>query len=115
MNVFTTVVTDIGKVGEKVVHIIGDVVTEGEKVIKVIETAEKLSPQFKADLQTLVNDVKPIASAFAPALAAGGSNVVIDVTALIAVAPQLIELVKDFLSFVPSIEAAFGEVVSDLK
>lgn len=101
--------------GKDVVKVVTFGLTEGAKLVKVIETAEKLTPQFKADLQVLVDDVKPIAIALAPALAAEGENIPVDIAALVAVAPQLMKLVKDFLSFVPAVESAFGTIASDLS
>lgn len=89
--------------------------TEGQKLVKIIETAEKLSPAFKSQLQTLVDDVKPVAVALAPAIASEGTNVAFDVAAVAAIVPQLAKLVKDFLSFEPLLSETFTAVEADLS
>jgi hypothetical protein len=96
-------VEDIGKVAE-------DVITIGGKVIKVISELKALSPSFKQELSTLVNDVEKIAGPLAPVIASGGTNVAVDATALEPVVVDVIQLVKDFLSFLPTLDAAIKEI-----
>lgn len=111
--------TEVGHVlkeaGEKIVTIAEDVISDGEKVVKVVMTAKNLSPEFKAALSLVVDDVKPIAVVLAPIVLAGGKDPVADFAALAPVAQDVVKLVKDFLSFVPILETAFSEVAADLK
>lgn len=113
MNIAVKVVHALETGSKDVLHVFTDVVDVGEKVIKVIEEVETLTPEFKSDLSVLVSDIKPIAVALAPAVAGGGENVTIDVTALISVAPAVVKLVKDFLSFIPALEAAVSALEKD--
>lgn len=101
-------VEDIGKVAE-------DVITTADKVIKVIESVKALTPTFKAELGTLVSDVEKIAGPLAPVIASGGTNIAVDATALEPVVADVIKLVKDFVSFLPTIESAFKTIGADIE
>jgi hypothetical protein len=92
-----------------------EVLTVGAKVLKVIADVRAISPEFKSNLATLVDDAKAIAVPLAPVLAGGGENVAADVTAIVPVVEDVMKLVKDFVAFLPSIEAALKKVEGDFK
>lgn len=102
-----TVAKDIAKGAE-------EVLTVGGKVLKVIADVKAISPEFKSNLATLVDDAKAIAIPLAPVLATGGENVAADLAALMPVTEDVMKLVKDFIAFLPSIEAALKKVDADL-
>lgn len=91
-----------------------EALTVGAKVIKVIADVRAMSPEFKSNLAMLVDDAKAIALPLAPVVASGGENVAADVTAVVPVIEDVMKLVKDFLAFLPSIEAALKKVDADL-
>jgi hypothetical protein len=91
------------------------VLSVGGKVLKVISDVKAMSPEFKSNLATLVDDAKAIAAPLAPVLAGGGQNVVADLAALAPVTEDVLKLVKDFIAFLPSVEAALKKVNADLK
>lgn len=102
-----TVAKDIAKGAE-------EVLTVGGKVLKVIADVKAISPEFKSNLATLVDDARAIAVPLAPVLATGGENVAADLAALMPVTEDVMKLVKDFIGFIPSIEAALKKVDADL-
>jgi hypothetical protein len=91
-----------------------EVLTVGGKVLKVISDVRAMSPEFKSNLATLVNDAKAIAIPLAPVLAGGGENVAADLAALVPVTEDVMKLVKDFIAFLPTVEAALKKVNVDL-
>jgi dTDP-4-dehydrorhamnose 3,5-epimerase-like enzyme len=91
-----------------------EVLTVGGKVLKVIADVKAISPEFKSNLATLVDDAKAIAVPLAPVVASGGENIAADVAALMPVTEEVMKLVKDFMAFLPSIEAALKKVNADL-
>ena len=105
---FEVVAKDVAKGAEAVL-------TVGAKVLKVIADVRALSPEFKANLATLVDDAKAIAVPLAPVLASGGENVAADAVAIVPVMEDVMKLVKDFLAFLPNIEAALKKVDRDLQ
>ncbi|MGH7240129.1 MAG: hypothetical protein ACREHG_08705, partial [Candidatus Saccharimonadales bacterium] len=84
-------------------------------VIKAIEDAKALTPDFKSELASILSDAKAIAAPLGPAIAAGGTNVVLDVSALEPVITHVIDLVKDVIKFIPTLEAAVKELSADLE
>jgi hypothetical protein len=92
----------------------GEVLTVGAKVLKVISDVKAMSPEFKSNLSTLVDDAKAVAIPLAPVVASGGENVSADMAAIVPVVTDVMKLVKDFLAFLPSIEAALKKVDVDL-
>jgi hypothetical protein len=92
-----------------------DVLTIGGKVLKVISDVRAISPEFKSDLATLVDDAKAIATPLAPVVASGGENVAVDLVALTPVVKDVMKLVKDFIAFLPSIETALKMVYADVE
>ena len=92
-----------------------DVLSVGGKVIKVIADVKAVSPEFKANLATLVDDAKAIAVPLAPVVASGGENVAADLVALTPVVKDVMKLVKDFITFLPSVEAALKTVYADVQ
>jgi hypothetical protein len=114
-NFFQEVGHDI-KVGvEDAVKGVEYVVTLGDKLIKVIGAIKQLSPQFKTDLTTLINDAKNVATDVAPALASDGTNVTADMTAVTTALPAIIQLVKDVVAFMPLVEQAWQTIESDVS
>jgi hypothetical protein len=91
-----------------------EVLTVGAKVLRVIADVKAVSPEFKHNLARLVDDAKAIAVPLAPVLATGGENVAADLAAIVPVTQDVMKLVRDFLVFLPSIEAALKKVGSDL-
>ncbi len=91
-----------------------EVLTVGAKVLKVIADVRAISPEFKQNLATLMDDAKAIAIPLAPVLASGGENVAADLAAIMPVTQDVMKLVRDFLAFLPSIEAALKKVDADL-
>src|SRR6201992_675460 len=83
-------VTDVVKGAE-------DALTIGGEVLKVI------------------SDAKGIAIPLAPVVASGGENVAADLAALTPVVQDVMKLVKDFIAFLPSVEAALKTVYADVK
>jgi hypothetical protein len=92
-----------------------EVLTVGSKVLKVISDVKAMSPEFKSNLATLVDDAKAIAMPLAPVVAGGGENVAADLAALVPVTEDVMKLVKDFIAFLPSIEAALKKVAADVE
>jgi hypothetical protein len=86
----------------------------GGKVLKVISDVKAMSPEFKSNLAILVDDAKAIAMPLAPVVAGGGENVAADLAALVPVTEDVLKLVRDFLAFLPSVEAALKKVNADL-
>jgi hypothetical protein len=102
-----TAVKDVVKGAEEVLSV-------GSKVLKVISDVKAMSPEFKSNLATLVNDAKAIATPLAPVLAGGGENVAADLAALVPVTQDVMKLVKDFIAFLPTVEAALKKVAADV-
>ncbi|HEX6495381.1 MAG TPA: hypothetical protein VF018_07860 [Acidobacteriaceae bacterium] len=98
-----------------VLHGAEGVLTVGGKVLKVISDVKAMSPEFKSNLATLVDDAKAVAVPLAPVIAGGGENVAADLVALAPVTKDVLKLVKDFIAFLPSVEAALKMVDADLK
>ena len=62
-----------------------EALTVGAKVLKVIADVKAISPEFKHNLATLVDDAKAIAVPLAPVVASGGENVAADLAAIVPV------------------------------
>jgi hypothetical protein len=60
-----------------------------------------------------VDDVKAIAGPLAPVVESGGENISADMAAIVPVVQDVMKLVKDFLAFLPSIEASLKKIGSD--
>jgi hypothetical protein len=114
-NVFAGIGHGIEVAVKDVLHGAEDVLSVGGKVLKVISDVKALSPEFKSNLATLVDDAKAIAGPLAPVVASGGQNVVADLAALAPVTEDVLKLVRDFIAFLPSVEAALEKVGADLK
>ena len=91
-----------------------EVLTVGGKVLRVIADVRAMSPEFKSNLAILVDDAKAIAVPLAPVVAGGGENVAADLAALAPVTEGVLKLVRDFLAFLPSVEAALKKVNADM-
>lgn len=104
----------VGVAVKDVVQGAEDVLTVGGKVLRVISDVRAMSPEFKSNLAILVDDAKAIAVPLAPVVAGGGENVAADLAALAPVTEGVLKLVKDFLAFLPSVEAALKKVNADL-
>jgi hypothetical protein len=113
-NVFAEIGQGVEVAVKDVVHGAEEVLTVGGKVLKVIADVKAMSPEFKSNLATLVNDAKAIATPLAPVVASGGQNVVADLAALAPVTEDVLKLVKDFIAFLPSVEAALKKVAADV-
>ena len=114
-NVFAEIGHGVAVATKDVVKGAEDVLTVGGKVIKVIADVQAVSPEFKANLATLVDDAKAIAVPLAPVVASGGENVAADLVALTPVVKDVMKLVKDFITFLPSVEAALKTVYADVQ
>jgi hypothetical protein len=113
-NVFLEIGHGVEVAFKDVVKGAEDVLTVGGKVLKVISDVKAISPEFKANLATLVDDAKAIAIPLAPVVASGGENVAADLVALTPVVKDVMKLVKDFIAFLPSVEAALKTVDADI-
>ena len=91
-----------------------EVLTVGGKVLRVISDVRAMSPEFKSNLAILVDDAKAIAVPLAPVVAGGGENVAADLAALAPATEGVLKLVRDFLAFLPSVEAALKKVNADM-
>jgi hypothetical protein len=114
-NVFAEIGHGVEVAVKDVVHGAEEVLTVGGKVLKVISDVKAMSPEFKSNLATLVDDAKAIATPLAPVLAGGGENIAADLAALAPVTKDVMKLVKDFIAFLPSVEAALKKVTADME
>jgi hypothetical protein len=114
-QVFSEIGHGVSVAVKDVFHGAEDVLTVGGKVLKVISDVKAMSPEFKSNLATLMDDAKAIAVPLAPVVASGGQNVVADMAALAPVTEDVLKLVRDFIAFLPSVEAALKNVDADLK
>ena len=114
-NIFVEIGHGVETAVKDVVKGAEDVLTVGGKVLKVISDVKAMSPEFKANLATLVDDAKAIATPLAPVLAGGGENIAADLVALAPVTKDVMKLVKDFIAFLPSVEAALKTVYADIE
>ena len=96
-------------VGKDVAHLAADIIHVGEDVFKVLSDTKTLAPAFRAELSTLIADTQPIATALAPAIAAGGENVGLDMAAVARVLANLKKLVSDFVAFLPTLRTAVSD------
>lgn len=113
-NVLVAIGHDIKVVAKDTVHGIEDAFTIGAKLIKIIESGESLTPEFKEELETLVTDLKPVAAALAPVIAGAGENTAADLAAIAPVLAGLKKAVHDFLTFLPTLEAAYETIKQDV-
>jgi hypothetical protein len=104
----------VGVAVKDVVQGAEEVLTVGGKVLRVIADVRAMSPEFKSNLAILVDDAKAIAVPLAPVVAGGGENVAADLAALAPVTEGVLKLVRDFLAFLPSVEAALKKVNADM-
>jgi hypothetical protein len=114
-NVFVEIGHGVETAVKEVVKGAEEVLSVGGKVLKVIADVRAVSPEFKSNLATLVDDAKAIAIPLAPVIASGGENVAADLVALAPVVKDVMKLVKDFIAFLPSVEAALKTVYADIE
>ena len=114
-NVFVEIGHGVETAVKDVVKGAEEVLSVGGKVLKVIADVRAVSPEFKSNLATLVDDAKAIAVPLAPVVASGGENVAADLVALAPVVKDVMKLVKDFITFLPSVEAALKTVYADIE
>lgn len=114
-DVFEEIGHGVGVAVKDVIKGAEDVLSVGSKVLKVIADVRAISPEFKSNLATLVDDAKAIAVPLAPVVASGGENVAADLLALAPVVKDVMKLVKDFVAFLPSIESALKTVYADVE
>ncbi len=101
--------------GKDIAHVAEDVIGVGSDLLNLLTQAKQLAPAFKSELATLISDVQPIATALAPAIAAGGENPILDLAAVGPVLADLKKLVADFIAFMPTLELAIADVKADVK
>src|ERR1700735_4721132 len=94
-NIFVEIGHNVETAVKDVVKGAEDVLTVGSKVLKVISDVNAMSPEFKANLATLVDDAQAIAIPLAPVVASGGDNVAADLVALTPVVKNVMKLVND--------------------
>ena len=114
-NVFVEIGHGVETAVKDVVKGAEEVLSVGGKVLKVIADVRAVSPEFKSNLATLVDDAKAIAIPLAPVIASGGENVAADLVALAPVVKDVMKLVKDFITFLPNVEAALKMVYADIE
>lgn len=100
---------------EAIIHETEKACTVGEKLIVILSDAKRLTPQFKDEIAKLVADVEPIGALIAPLVVAGGANVVLDAATIQPVLGHVVQLVRDFLSFLPTIEAEIHVIEGDVR
>ena len=88
-----------------------DVAKGSADAIKLLFDVKALSPAFKAAVSQLITDAEDIATASVSAGSQSGVNVVAD----IAVATATSKLVKDFIAFLPVLEADAKLLAADVK
>jgi hypothetical protein len=118
MNFVEKAAEDVGHglkvAGEDIAQGVKFVITDGDKLIKVISYVKQLSPEFKAELKALLDDLKPIAVAMAPVIASGGKDPAVDILAIQPVIQDVVKAAKDAYAFTPTLEAAYKLVEGDL-
>ena len=114
-NVFVEIGHGVETAVKDVVKGAEEVLSVGGKVLKVIADVRAVSPEFKSNLATLVDDAKAIAIPLAPVIASGGENVAADLLALAPVVKDVMKLVRDFITFLPNVEAALKLVYADIE
>jgi len=114
-NVFAEIGHGVEIAVKDVVKGAEEVLSVGGKVLKVIADVRAVSPEFKSNLAMLVDDAKAIAVPLAPVIASGGENVAADLVALAPVVKDVMKLVKDFITFLPSVESALKTVCADIE
>jgi hypothetical protein len=100
--------------GKDIGHVVEDVITVGDSVVKVLTDAKTLAPAFKSELATLIADAEPIATVLSPIIVAGGSNVALDLAAVAPVLADLKKLVADFVAFLPTLKTAVADLEADV-
>lgn len=98
-----------------VVHGIQSTISAGQKLIRVIHDGRELTPAFKAELATLTDDAKEIAAILGPVLATQGKVVSIDLAAIEPAIEHVVKLVRDFVTFLPTLESAVSKISADIK
>lgn len=107
--------TEAKKLVAKPFTLLKDVEDIGEKTVAVVREVRVLTPQFRAELTQLIDDINPVAAALQPVISSDGTNVGADLTAIKAALPDVKKLVKDFLAFIPTVEAAVKVLKSDVQ
>lgn len=110
-DVFEEIDHGIKEVAEDVGHVVVESVEFPAKATKVIDTAVKDIPAFKAELTTLITDAKTVFVDGMDAVSAKGLNWTED-TAVIASIVAFAVYFKT--TFIPALEAAYTEVNADV-
>jgi hypothetical protein len=74
-----------------------------------------MSPDFKKGLATIASDAKAIAAVLTPVVVSGGTNVVVDLSALEPAVADIITLVKDVVAFLPVLESSLSKIKADIQ
>ena len=99
------------KVGKEVEVVAVDIVTGSVDAVKILTSAQTLTPAFKAAIATLIADAEAIATSSVAAGVADGGNLLADAS----VAAQVEKLVKDFLSLLPVLKVDVAMLEADIK
>jgi hypothetical protein len=102
-------------VGHDIVTGVEDLSHIGVDVYKLLTTAQQLTPAFRTELSQLISDAELVASALAPDILSGGTNIPIDVASLAQLLPAIRIMVTHFVAFLPTLKLAVSEVSSDVK
>lgn len=89
------------RAGREAEIVVVDVATGAADAIRVLTSAQTLSPAFKSGIQTLIADAEAIATSSVAAGVSDGSNFLADA----AVASQVEKLVSDFIKLLPVLQA----------
>lgn len=115
MSIVSNIGHDLKTAGEDVIkgaELVGRI---GGDVVKVIEDAKALTPEFKQELAKLVQDAEPLAATLAPVIASEGTDVGLDLAAVAPVLSDIKTLVADFVSFLPTLDKALAELKADVS
>lgn len=94
------------------VEYVGRVATD---IVRVLSDARELSPAFKQEIATLVNDIEPMAVALGPAVASEGENIALDIAAVEPVLGAIKKVVVDFTNFLPTLRQAISAIKADVQ
>jgi hypothetical protein len=103
------------EVEQKTALVFGDVVHVSSDVFKVLCDTKAMTPEFRAELTTLIQDFQPIVTALSPIVVSEGTNIAADLAAVAPVLADLKKMVADAMAFLPTLKAAVAQLDADIK
>lgn len=110
LAVLKAVGNDVIKVGEGAVHVVEVIGHGAVSLEKILVDANKMTPQVKSGLSTLVLDGEALATAFV-GVGSNPANLLADVAAV----ETLQKFVKDFIAFLPVLKSDASALIADTK